>query len=179
MSIFYLFFLIIVIQRLCELIIAKRNERWMKSRGAIEFGQEHYRLIVTVHAMFFVVYFLEVTAWQTKVLLSIFIATQIVRIWALASLGHYWNTKIIVLPQANIVKKGPYRFLKHPNYLVVTIEFIIIPMLFEAYFTAFLFTILNGIILSIRIPAEEKALKELTEYQVSLLTKKRFNLKKV
>jgi methyltransferase len=185
MLIFYLFFLIIAIQRLCELIIAKRNERWMKSRGAIEFGQEHYRLIVTVHAMFFVVYFLEVTAWQTKlsvlwpVLLSLFIVTQIIRIWALTSLGHYWNTKIIVLPQATIVKKGPYRFLKHPNYLVVTIEFIIIPMLFEAYFTAFLFTILNGIILSIRIPAEEKALNELTEYQVSLLTKKRFKLKKV
>ena len=63
------------------------------------------------------------------------------------------------------MKKGPYRFLKHPNYLVVTLEFIVIPMLFEAYFTAFLFTILNAIILSIRIPTEEKALNELTEYQ--------------
>ncbi|MCQ6273935.1 hypothetical protein JMM81_02945 [Bacillus sp. V3B] len=183
MSIFYLFFLMIVIQRLCELVIARWNERWMKNRGAIEFGQAHYRLIVFVHAMFFVVYFLEVTAWQTKlsalwpVLLSIFIVTQVVRIWALTSLGHYWNTKIIVLPKATIVQKGPYRFLKHPNYLVVTIEFIVIPMLFEAYFTAFFFTILNGIILSIRIPAEEKALNELTEYPISLLTKKRLNLK--
>lgn len=185
MAIFYLFFLLIVIQRLCELVIAKRNERWMKSRGAIEFGQAHYHLIVFVHAMFFVVYFLEVTAWQTglsalwPILLSFFIVTQIVRIWALTSLGHHWNTKIIVLPQGTLVKKGPYRFLKHPNYLVVTIEFIVVPMLFEAYFTAFLFTVLNGIILSIRITAEEKALHELTEYQLSPLTKQRLNLKNV
>ena len=184
MLIFYLFLLMLVMQRLGELMIAKRNEQWMKSRGAIEFGQAHYRLIVTIHTMFFVVYFLEVTAWQTKLsalwpmLLSLFIVTQVVRIWALASLGRYWNTKIIVLPQANIVKKGPYRFLKHPNYLVVSLEFIVIPLLFEAYFTAFLFTILNGIILSIRIPAEEKALNELTEYPISLLTKKRLNLRK-
>src|SRR3954454_12390882 len=130
MSIFYLFFLMLVLQRLGELMMAKRNEQWMKGRGAIEFGQAHYRLIVTIHTMFFVVYFLEVTAWQTKLsalwpmLLSLFIVTQVVRIWALASLGRYWNTKIIVLPQANIVKKGPYRFLKHPNYLVVSLEFI-------------------------------------------------------
>lgn len=184
MPIFYLFLLMLVLQRLGELMIAKRNEQWMKSRGAIEFGQVHYRLIVTIHTMFFVVYFLEVTAWQTKLsvlwpmLLSLFIVTQVVRIWALVSLGRYWNTKIIVLPQSNIVKKGPYRFLKHPNYLVVSLEFIVIPLLFEAYFTTFLFTILNGIILSIRIPAEEKALNELTEYPVSLLTKKRLNLRK-
>lgn len=184
MTIFYLFFLMIVTQRLCELVIARRNERWMKDRGALEFGQTHYRLIVFVHMMFFVVYFLEVIAWQTKlsslwpVLVSLFIVTQIVRIWALTSLGHYWNTKIIVLPNATIVQKGPYRFLKHPNYLVVSMEFIIIPMLFEAYFTAVLFTILNGIILAIRIPAEEKTLNKLTEYEISLLTKKRLNLRK-
>ena len=78
----------------------------MKKRGAQEFGQSHYRLIVFIHAMFFVIYFLEVMIWQTDLssawpsLLSLFVLTQIIRIWALTSLGKYWNTKIIVLPQA-------------------------------------------------------------------------------
>ena len=96
-----------------------------------------------------------------------FLLTQLIRVWAITSLGRYWNTKIIVLPGAKMVNKGPYRFLKHPNYLVVTIEFIVIPLLFEAYFTAFFFSLLNGIILRIRIAAEEKALYQLTGYSRS------------
>ena len=93
--------------------------------------------------------------------------TQLIRVWALTSLGRYWNTKIIVLPGAKMVNKGPYRFLKHPNYLVVTIEFIVIPLMFEAYFTAFFFSLLNGIILRIRIAAEERALTQLTGYSTT------------
>ena len=161
---FYLFFTMIVLQRISELIIAKQNEKWMKERGAQEFGQDHYTLIVIIHTMFFIVFFLEVMIWNNNIIpgwpirLSIFIITQCIRLWALTSLGRYWNTKIIVLPGAKMVNKGPYRFLKHPNYLVVTIEFIVIPLLFEAYFTAFFFSLLNGVILRIRIAAEEKAL---------------------
>jgi methyltransferase len=167
-----------VIQRLCELGIARQNELWMKKRGAQEFGQEHYRFIVCVHTLFFVVYFLEVTIWKTglspvwPILFGFFVAAQIIRIWAISSLGKYWNTKIIVLPGANIVQKGPYRIIKHPNYLAVAIEFITIPLLFQAYFTALLFTILNGVILAVRIPAEEKVLNEFTQYQISFLTNK-------
>jgi methyltransferase len=184
LNVFYLFFLLIVIQRFCELLIARKNEMWMKKRGAQEFGQVHYRFIIFVHTMFFVIYFLEVTIWKTKspttwpLLIGFFVITQIIRIWALASLGKYWNTKIIVLPHASLVKKGPYRFLKHPNYLIVTLEFMVIPLIFGAYFTAFVFTILNGIILAIRIPAEEKALNELTEYKISFLLNIK-NVKKV
>jgi len=92
----------------------------------------------------------------------------------MSSLGKYWNTKIIVLPHAQVVRRGPYRYIKHPNYFVVTIEFVVIPLLFEAYFTACLFTILNGLILSIRIPEEEKALKTLTEYEGTFQNCKRF-----
>jgi len=171
--IFYLFILFILLQRIYELVIAKRNEVWMKKRGAKEFGQSHYRIIVFIHTMFFIIYLLEVKIWQTELspawpyLLSLFVLTQLLRIWAIVSLGKCWNTKIIILPGVQIVEKGPYRFLKHPNYLVVFIEFIIIPLMFQAYFTAFLFTILNGAILAIRIPAEEKALNELTEYPIS------------
>lgn len=173
MKLFYVFFTIIILQRLCEMIIAKRNEKWMRENGAQEFGQNHYPLIVFIHTMFFIVFFLEVYIWQNRlspvwpIVLSIFMMTQLIRVWAITSLGRYWNTKIIVLPGAKMVNKGPYQFLKHPNYLVVTIEFIVIPLMFEAYFTAFFFSLLNGIILRIRIAAEEKALYQLTGYSRS------------
>ncbi|MBY0122656.1 isoprenylcysteine carboxyl methyltransferase family protein [Bacillus sp. S/N-304-OC-R1] len=171
--IFSIFVILIIIQRLAELVIAKRNECWMKKQGAQEFGQSHYSFIVSVHSLFFVSYIAEVFffhkglsgAWP--ILLLLFVITQAGRIWALTSLGPYWNTKIIVLADAEIIKKGPYRFLKHPNYIIVAAEFIIIPLLFQAYITAAIFTILNLIILAIRIPAEEQALNELADYEAS------------
>jgi methyltransferase len=175
MYIFYAFILLLIAQRLAELLIAKRNEQWMKQRGAREFGQTHYRFIVLFHSLFFVSFWIEVTVWERTLLpvwpflLTIFLFTQLVRVWALTSLGKFWNTKIIVLPEASVVQKGPYRFMKHPNYLVVTLEFMTIPLLFQAYYTSILFTLLNLFILSIRIPAEEKALNELTEYPTNFL----------
>ncbi|KAB2338260.1 hypothetical protein F7731_01460 [Cytobacillus depressus] len=168
---FTFFIALVIFQRVAELCIAKKNERWMKNQGALEFGEGHYIFIVIVHSLFFVSYIIEVFHYDKiispiwPILLSLFLLTQAGRFWALASLGRYWNTKIIVLPKAEIVKKGPYRFIKHPNYTIVSAEFIIIPLLFQAYITAMLFTILNVIILAIRIPAEEKALKELTSYK--------------
>ena len=147
--VFYLFLVFIVLQRLAELLIAKKNEQWMKSKGAIEFGQEHYPLMVLMHSAFFMGVLFEVT-WLDKeispiwpALLCLFCLTQFLRVWSLTSLGKYWNTKIIVLPNAEIVKKGPYKFIRHPNYLIVGIEIILIPILFEAYWTAILFTVLN------------------------------------
>jgi methyltransferase len=172
MWMFYAFFLFIVGQRLVELFIARRNEKWMKGQGALEFGKEHYRYIVCMHSLFFLSLLMEVFLLGNqlspfwKVLFLIFITTQIIRIWALTSLGKYWNTKIIVLPNANIIRRGPYRFIKHPNYIIVAIELVVIPLLFDAYITAALFTLLNILVLSIRIPAEEKALKQLTEYEI-------------
>lgn len=158
-------------QRLTELIIAKRNERYLKQKGAIEFGQDHYPFIVMTHCLFFIAFIVEVTTLNKDLstnwlfLLLLFLITQAGRLWALYSLGIFWNTKILVLPNADIVKKGPYRFVKHPNYLIVTIEFLIIPLFFQAYITAVLFSFLNAVILAIRIPAEEKALKQLTAYE--------------
>jgi methyltransferase len=87
------------------------------------------------------------------------------RVWVISSLGRFWNTKILVLPGANVVKKGPFHFIRHPNYVVVTCEIIVIPLMFGAYFTAVIFTILNIIILSVRIPKEEAALREVTDYK--------------
>jgi methyltransferase len=168
----FLFFVgFIIFQRITELIIAKRNEKWMVSQGAIEFGRGHYPAMVAIHTAFFLSFILEVAYFQKFLsaywpwLLAIFLFTQGMRVWALTSLGRFWNTKIIILPGAEVVKKGPYKIIKHPNYLIVAVELIVIPLMFNAFITMMAFTVLNIIILSIRIPAEEKALKELTEYE--------------
>lgn len=177
---FTIFISFIMLQRLVELVIAKRNEKWMINHGGIEVGQAHYRLMVSIHVLFFLVLMLEVNLLRREtspiwpLLLTMFIATQIGRIWVIKSLGKYWNTKIIILPEGKVVKNGPYRFLKHPNYVIVTLELIIIPLMFQAFATAVLFTILNIFILSIRIPAEEKALLDLTEYGEAFHQQKRF-----
>ncbi|MGZ4159476.1 MAG: isoprenylcysteine carboxyl methyltransferase family protein [Neobacillus sp.] len=168
---FLAFLAIIIVQRIIELFIARRNEKWMKQRGAIEFGRKHYRYIVWMHMLFFISLCLEKILFNRElsyiwpVLVLIFSIAQIIRIWAIFSLGKYWNTKIIVLPNAGVVRKGPYRYIKHPNYFVVSIELTVVPLLFGAYITAVLFTFLNFIMLSIRIPEEEVALKKLTEYE--------------
>ena len=178
MMYFILFFTVLVIQRVIELIIAKTNEKWMKENGAIEYGQNHYKFMVFIHFAFFVSLLIEGGMFHTSVhsqwplLLSVFILTQIGRIWVIFSLGRYWNTKIIVLPNANVVSKGPFKYFKHPNYVIVTIELVIIPLLFNAYWTLCIFALLNQIILAIRIPLEERALKSETNYdQVHFNTK--------
>ena len=168
--IFILFIAVIAIQRLTELLIAKQNEKRMKERGAIEFGQSHYRWMVSMHLGFFLFLITEVLALKRElseiwpVWLALFLIAQAGRIWAIISLGKYWNTKIIVLPDADIVMKGPYKYLKHPNYLIVATEIIVIPLLFNAYLTAILFTLLNIWMMSVRIPLEERALRTYTEY---------------
>lgn len=162
---------IVVLQRLIELFIAKRNEKWMLGQGAFEAGATHYPVMVMMHVTFFVSFLLEVVIlgrahspfWM--ILLVIFLLTQAARIWCLLSLGKFWNTKIIILPGATVVRRGPYKWLRHPNYLIVTIELLVLPLLFGAYFTAVLFSLLNVCMLSVRIPAEEKALKESTNYR--------------
>lgn len=171
---FFIFISVMIIQRLLELVIARRNEKWMKEQGAVEFGIKHYQFIVLMHSLFFVVLIFEKISFSRELsppwllFAAVFVFAQLIRVWAISSLGRYWNTKIIVLPNVEVVKRGPYLFIKHPNYLVVSIELLVVPLLFGAYVTACLFTILNILMLSIRIPAEEKALRELTEYESSL-----------
>jgi len=155
-----------VCQRLIEMLVAKRNEKKVKAIGAIEFGASHYPYMVAMHAGFFLSLMIEVWGLNRQpsryflVLLVFLLATQVIRYWALCSLGTYWNTKILVVPNAMMVKKGPYRWLKHPNYVVVAIELMLIPLLFNAYFTAILFTCLNAWMMAVRIQTEEKALNQ-------------------
>lgn len=180
MRLFAAFIGFVIIQRIIELMIARNNEKRMKREGAFEFGQAHYPWMVQMHAGFFLALILEVWLFKKSlspfwpILLSLFILAQAGRVWALASLGKYWNTKVIVLPGANVVKKGPYRFIRHPNYAIVTLELIVIPLLFEAYVTAAVFSVLNAIMLSVRIPAEEDALRKLTEYEKMAEARNRF-----
>lgn len=161
----------VIFQRIIELLIARNNEKWIRSQGGYEVGAKHYPYMVAIHIGFFISLIIEFFAFKEGVsrfwlpLFVLFISFQLMRVWVISSLGRYWNTKILVLPGANVVKKGPFHFIRHPNYVVVTCEIIVIPLMFGAYFTAVVFTILNVIILSVRIPKEEAALREVTDYK--------------
>lgn len=168
---FTLLIALVITQRIIELIIAKRNERWILSKGGYEVGAAHYPFMLLMHSTFFIMLFLEVTFLERSqsflwlFFLILFLIAQLGRFWCLYSLGKLWNTKIMILPNITIVREGPYRLFKHPNYFIVAVEFITFPLLFNAYLTAILFSLLNLWILSIRIPIEENALKEVTNYE--------------
>lgn len=168
--IFYIILFLVILQRLTEVSIAKRNEKWMLSQGAYEVGASHYPYMVTMHISFFLFLIVEVITNNTglsplfPLLFFLFVIVQALRIWCIRSLGTFWNTKILILPGAEVVKKGPYTFMRHPNYAVVCLEILLLPLMFQAYFTAFCFTLLNMTILSVRIPIEEKALRDATNY---------------
>lgn len=162
----WIILIFIICQRLIELLIAKSNEQWMKKRGGVEVGEDHHKWFVIVHILFFISIISESfiinkqTVHINYMLLFIFIITQVARFWCIYSLGRFWNTKIIVLPGTSLIQKGPYKYIKHPNYIIVGIELIVIPLLFGAYLTAVIFPILHILLLRIRIPIENKALLE-------------------
>ncbi|WP_249597589.1 isoprenylcysteine carboxyl methyltransferase family protein [Peribacillus frigoritolerans] len=168
--IFAIFIILIAIQRLVELYIAKQNEKQLKAGGAIEYGESHYKWMVLMHLSFFIVLIIEVVALERDISglwpiwLTLFLIAQSGRIWVIRSLGKHWNTKIIVVPDAEVVIKGPYKFFKHPNYIIVATEILVISLLFNAYYTAIIFSLLNVWMMMVRIPLEEKALKEHTKY---------------
>lgn len=161
----------VIIQRIIELFVARKNEQWILAQGGYEVGARHYPFMVAIHVGFFISLIFEVMVFERSIpsywglLFMIFVCLQLMRVWVISSLGKFWNTKIIVLPGAHVVKKGPFNFIRHPNYVVVTLEIITIPLMFGAYFTALVFTILNFVILSVRIPIEEAALREVTDYK--------------
>jgi methyltransferase len=151
---------LVVLQRLAELAFAAHNTRRLKARGALEVGQSHYPLIVLLHAAWLVTLALLVPAatppsWP---LLGLFAALQAGRIWVIASLGHYWTTRIITLPDAPLVRRGPYRYLRHPNYLIVALEIAVLPLAFGAIGMAIVFSLLNGAMLWHRLRVETRAL---------------------
>jgi methyltransferase len=163
---FYFLISAVIVQRLIELKISKRNGEWLLSRGAIEYGKEHYKFIVLLHTAFFISMIAEynLRGGYTEfniisyLFLIFFLILQLMRVWVLKTLGKYWNTRIFRIPDSDLIKTGPYKYLRHPNYAIVACEIFILPMIFNLYYTAIIFSILNAVILSVRIKAEDKAL---------------------
>lgn len=167
-------------QRMAELAVSRRNARWVLSRGGYEAGRAHYSWLVLFHVGFFIILPVEVV-WRGKlstqplpVFFLLFLVAQGLRIWVLLSLGRYWNTRIMILPGSKPVTRGPYRFIRHPNYLVVAVELACLPLTFGAYYTALLFTLGNALLLRIRIREEEKALAQATCYEETMGKRRRF-----
>jgi len=161
---FLCFVALVIMIRLAELWVAKRNEKWLKGQGAIEFGKKHYPYIVALHTLFILAIIIEFVFQPAHqfypVFFLIFVLLVLGKVWVIASLGRYWNTKILRVPSSAFVKKGPYKYFKHPNYFIVVCELAVIPMVFGLYWTAIVFTLLNGVMLSIRIREEERVWKE-------------------
>jgi methyltransferase len=161
----YLLLLVILSgQRLWELRLSRRNARLLRERGAVEMAGSHYPLIVIMHLLFFAGILVEhfylgrkAPDWWPIPFLCL-VLVQWLRLWSIRSLGSFWNTRIFVVPGSRPQTTGPYRWLRHPNYVAVMLEFILIPILFGAYATMVWASIINALILfKIRIPAEENA----------------------
>ena len=150
---------LVTAQRIGELVLAERNTRQLRRQGAVETGAGHYPLIVALHAAWLLG--LWVLAWDRPVnlpLLAVFVALQTARVWVIATLGSRWTTRIITLPGAPLVRKGPYRFLSHPNYVVVAAEIAVLPLALGLWAYAVVFTLLNAAMLWVRIRSENRAL---------------------
>jgi methyltransferase len=150
----------VVLQRLAELIYANRNTRALLLRGGIEVGREHYPLFVLLHAAWLlaIVLALPQPAPIYWIALTGYVALEALRLWTMLSLGSYWTTRIINLPDAPLVRRGPYRFVRHPNYMIVTGEIALLPLVFGQVWVTVVFSLLNGALLYWRIREEETAL---------------------
>jgi methyltransferase len=156
----YVILALVAVQRLAEVVYANRNTKVLLARGATEIGRRHYPLIVLLHASWLaaIVVFLPHNAAIHWLWFTLFLILQGLRVWVLATLGPYWTTRIISLPGAPLVRKGPYRFIRHPNYTVVAGEIAALPLAFGEWQVALVFTVLNGLMLAWRIRAEDAAL---------------------
>jgi len=151
---------LVAAQRLIEIAYAARNTRALLRRGGIEVGRGHYPLFILLHGAWLLALFVVVPAsapiaWGW---LALFVVLQALRVWVLLSLGPFWTTRVITLPNAPLSRRGPYRWLRHPNYLVVTAEIIVLPLVFGAWAVALIFTVLNLALLAWRVRLEDQTL---------------------
>ena len=150
---------LVTAQRIGELFLAEHNTRRLRARGAVETGANHYIFIVVLHGAWLLG--LWVLAWDRPIslpLLGVFVLLQAARVWVIATLGPRWTTRIITLPGEPLVSKGPYRFVSHPNYVVVALEVAVLPLAFGLWGYAILFTVLNAAMMWVRIRSEVGAL---------------------
>lgn len=155
------------VERLAELVVSARNARWSFERGGVESGRGHFPAMVVLHSGLLVACVAEAVLadrpflpWLGWPMLVLVLASQALRWWCVATLGHRWNTRIIVVPGLPLVSGGPYRWMRHPNYVAVVVEGIALPLVHTSWVTALVFTVLNAVLLArFRIPAEERALR--------------------
>jgi methyltransferase len=157
--------LVVVAARLVELSVAQRHLRWAREQGAVEFGAGHYPVMVLLHSAFLVACLVEVPLadrpflpWLGWPMLAVLVAAHVLRWWCIGSLGHPWNTRVLIVPGLSLVTRGPYRWLKHPNYVAVVAEIVALPLVHTAWMTALVFTLANAALLTVRIGVENKAL---------------------
>ncbi|WP_439923060.1 isoprenylcysteine carboxyl methyltransferase family protein [Nitrobacter sp. JJSN] len=151
---------LVTLQRLGELVLSRYNTRRLLAQGAIEIAPDHYPFLVAVHAAWLVTLWIWGRDQDVSLVgLSIFILLQALRFWVLATLGARWTTRIIVLPDAPMIAAGPYRYLSHPNYAIVAAEIAVLPLALHLAVIASIFTVLNALVLAIRIRAEARALE--------------------
>jgi methyltransferase len=158
----------VVVARGVELAVSERNRRWSMAQGGVESGAGHYPVMVLLHTGLLVGAVVEVLAldrpflpWLGWPMLALLVASHGLRWWCISSLGRQWCTRIVVVPGRSAVTSGPYRFLRHPNYLAVVLEGIALPLVHTAWVTAAVFTVANAALLRVRIAAEEQALRSL------------------
>lgn len=159
-SVWHALVALIVLQRLVELAVARINTRRLLAAGGVEHGAGHYPLMVALHVAWLVclAVFVPADAALDPLLFLLFLLTQAVRVWVIVSLGRYWTTRVIAVPGAPLVKRGPYRWLRHPNYLIVVAEIALVPLIAGAWEIAAAFSIANAAMLWHRIRIENAAL---------------------
>ncbi|HYJ55085.1 MAG TPA: isoprenylcysteine carboxyl methyltransferase family protein [Mycobacterium sp.] len=162
---YYLFILLVGAERLVELAVSRRNASWSFANGGREFGRRHYPAMVSMHALLLVSCAVEVAAahrpfipWLGWPMFAVVVASTVVRWWCVAVLGKHWNPRLIVIPGAPLVRRGPYRWLHHPNYTAVAAEVAALPLVHSAWLTALVFSLANALVLNVRIKAENGAL---------------------
>ncbi len=154
------------LERLAELVVSARNARWSLARGGVEHGRRHFGPMVALHTGLLLACvaeahladrpFIPALGWTA---LTLVLASQGLRWWCIGTLGHRWNTRVVVVPGLPLVTGGPYRWLRHPNYVAVVVEGLALPLVHTAWVTAVAFTLLNALLLlRFRIPTEERAL---------------------
>ena len=172
MTAYFVLIVAVALERLAELVIARRNLVWAKTRGGVESGFGHYPFMVVLHTGLLLACLIEAEqrpfvpalGWSMLVLV---VLAQALRWWCISTLGPRWNTRIVVIPGVPLVGSGPYRWLRHPNYVAVVVEGIALPLVHTSWITAVVFTVLNAVLLRVRISAENAAMDQaLTRHRV-------------
>jgi methyltransferase len=163
---------LVVLERLAELVLTRRNSRRLKARGGYEVGGEHFGVMALLHTALLVSAPLEIFLLDRPFvpilgypMLLLLVLTMALRYWAVTSLGDRWTARVFVVPDEEPVVRGPYRYLRHPNYLAVILEVIALPLIHTAWITALWATVANALMLRVRIRVEERALAESSDYE--------------